>query len=548
MADATKTFDGLIQEFYQVWFRFHPAEALDAGVSGYEGLLPAVDDDDMGALASWLESLVVSLGELDFQSLDADRQLDLQLLFGACQSELYALLEHDWRHRDPVRFLPVRAVHQLLLHPQVDLRGVLEGCLSHIPEYLRYARSQLSTFPELIPAPWLQAACSEGGAGIRYLRELCDSVLVRRLCSNPARIQGLCDEAIAAVEAYLHFLREDIGGRARGGMGCGEQRFARLLGRRHFLDLTLDQLEALAQATLEQVQDELKALCHEQNGSEDPELWLKALHRRSPLSAADMLEFVRAQSHSLHNFMLERGLAVLPAEARLRVAEAPASLHTATCAPIYVPPPPGDPQLSGTLYFNLEDAPACDRQPALLTGQCIRDGWPGRHLQAVMAAMGPGAGTLPRQLHNSATLAEGWPLYAEQWLHDQGFSPASEQRLVSLLERLRRAQLAVLDLEVHAQGLESDKALQRLVALPGMTAARAEADLLQLSRHPSHALAAIVGYRLIEALRDEVKEADTFARLLQQGPAAAPLVMRRVFGETVWAAVRGRLIDQLSCQ
>jgi len=42
--------------FYEVWFRFHPERAIEAGVSGFEGRLPAFDDDDVGALTSWLET------------------------------------------------------------------------------------------------------------------------------------------------------------------------------------------------------------------------------------------------------------------------------------------------------------------------------------------------------------------------------------------------------------------------------------------------------------------------------------------------------------
>jgi hypothetical protein len=549
MGQDSRIFDGLIQEFYQVWFRFHPADALDAGVSGYEGLLPSVDDDGMGALASWLENLMVGLEEIDFQALDEGRQLDLQVLFGACQSELFALLEQDWRHRDPLRFLPVRAVHQLLLHPQVDLRGALEGCLSRIPEYLRYARSQLATFPELIPPPWLEAAECEGRAGITYLRELRENAMVRRSCKNPARIQGLCDEAVESMDAYLLFLSEELGPKAKGGIGCGEKRFLLRLGCRHFLPTDLRRLESLARHAYEQTWQELRELCLEHNGSDEPELWLTTLHERNPLSQSEMLEYVRAQSHALHNFLLEQGVFEIPQDAKLKVCEAPACLHSAVCAPAYVPPAPGDPQLCGALYFNLTDTEPCDRLPAVLTGQCIRDGWSGRHLQSVAMAMGTTAGTIPRRLHISATLKEGWPLYAEQLMFELGFTPEPEQSLMRLLERLRRCQLALLDIEIHCQGLEPGKALQMLSVLPGMTAEKARADLLEMSRYPTDALATVVGYSLIESLRelecatDKNPSGAFYNRLLQEGAVAAPLVIRGSFGSGLWERVR----QQVGC-
>lgn len=147
MEQVARDFDALIEEFYEVWFRFHPVEALSAGVSGYEGGLPAVDDDENGALGVWLENSIVALEELDFNALDDDRKLDLELLFRACQDEHHALLEYDWRHRDPVGFLPIRFLHRLVLNPGADLHGILGSFLERVPEYLRHARGQLATFP-----------------------------------------------------------------------------------------------------------------------------------------------------------------------------------------------------------------------------------------------------------------------------------------------------------------------------------------------------------------------------------------------------------------
>ena len=46
---------------------------------------------------------MVGVEAMDYFALDADRQLDMQWLFGTAQAEHYALLERDWRHRDPIR-------------------------------------------------------------------------------------------------------------------------------------------------------------------------------------------------------------------------------------------------------------------------------------------------------------------------------------------------------------------------------------------------------------------------------------------------------------
>ncbi|KRT57698.1 hypothetical protein Ga0076813_12078, partial [endosymbiont of Ridgeia piscesae] len=126
-------FDALVAEFYQVWFRFHPSAALFAGVAGYEGQLAADGDDDVGALAGWLGNLLLGLSEFSLEALDADRQIDLQLIYGAVIIERRWLLEQDWRHRDPARYLPLRTLQELVLRQPEQLCEAVQGLLKRTP-------------------------------------------------------------------------------------------------------------------------------------------------------------------------------------------------------------------------------------------------------------------------------------------------------------------------------------------------------------------------------------------------------------------------------
>jgi len=102
-----EAFDAIVAEFYPVWLRYHPEIALAVGLSDFGDRLPAADDDEVGALGVWLESLILALGELDGACLDADRRLDLQLLQATVRAEYRERLVRDWRHLDPIRFLLV---------------------------------------------------------------------------------------------------------------------------------------------------------------------------------------------------------------------------------------------------------------------------------------------------------------------------------------------------------------------------------------------------------------------------------------------------------
>jgi len=548
MSDAGRAFAALVREFYEVWFRFHPERAIEAGVSGYEGRLPAVDDDDIGALTGWLETAIVELEELDYDSLSPDEQIDLRLLFGACHVEHRDLLEGDWRHRDPVGFLPTTAIHQLIVFPQAQLRGALESCLAAVPEHLRHARAQLSTVPGLVPRLWVDAGVRGARQGIEYLTGLTTNPVLREHCRNPTEIRSLADQAGCALADYARFLSQDLAPEAAGELACGPIRFARRLSQRHFLPTDVAALERVAQVAYAETGTRLDALSETVTGKPNPAVWLAQLAIRAPLTGSEQLDLARAQCEATRAFVNRNGLATLPESADLRVLPSPGCVTPGGCAPDYVAPPFGDPRQPGAIYLNGLDTGLASRLPAVLTGQCLRRGWAGSHLQTLSAAEGAAAAGLARRLNCSTTLARGWPLYAEEMLQAAGFPCDQENRLARLLEQRRRALLGLLDVEVHLRDLEPNAAVERLASEPGVTQERALSDVLELTRCPGDALAGVVGWRALWLLRNRVTAAGTplgefHDRLLAGGPIALPLLAEQAFGREVWDAVLTALLE-----
>ncbi|MGD2082582.1 MAG: DUF885 family protein [Chromatiales bacterium] len=534
MSQASRAFDALVQEFYEAWFRFHPERALQAGISGYEGRLPAIDDDDSGALGSLLESLVVGLEEMDFHGLDDDRQIDLQILFGAAQAEHQCLLQRDWRHRDPGGFLPFGGLRELLLYPRGALKGALQQYLSAVPEFLRLARSQLRTVPELVPRFWCEAAVEEAQAGTHCLLGLRNSPVIRRGSRNPAVIEALVERAAEAVHDFAAELQQDIAPLAVGDPAAGRALFAFLLRQRFFLTLEPEQLMALAARALHDAEEEVAAL-----GPAD-----SADEAGAVRDAGGVIERLRDYCHGVQRFVEREGLVEVPLRAQLRIAEAPAFLSPLAELPTYVAPPMGDPELVGTVYVDCERAAVSVSSMANTRAVCLRFGWAGRHLQAVCAAGAAPAGTLVRRLNTCAGFIGGWPLYAEGLLVELGYDPSPHARRAMLLERQRCALLAVIDAQFHMEGLGAEQAVERLAALPGVGPERARRQVLGVSREPGRALAALTGWRMIETLRDLLRRhdrgyaADAFHhRLLAAGPTALPLVIQSGFGQPAWDGV-----------
>jgi uncharacterized protein (DUF885 family) len=536
MSQVIREFDSLVQEFYEGWFRFYPQVALTSGVSGYEGGLPVVDDDEIGALVSWLESLSTALQELDFQTLDEDRQLDLQLLFGTAQEQYHLLVEQDSRHRDPLRYLPGCGVQQLVHAPHVERSEALKKYLAAVPEYLRHARGQLCALPPAVPELWSEAAIRQAKVEIEYLLGLKKSRMQLRGYENVARIHKLCDEAADALQDYLSFLEEEVAPHAQGDMGCGHARYLQLLRHRHFLSVDPEKLQTLIEDAHQQARQELDALCREQGDGREPSAWLQELTAGTWDDRRQALEFARDRCRELRVFLQENSLAEIPARAaELRCSGATEDAVLDFCVCGYKGPTCGDPDLQGDLYLDAEH----DSSPEHITAYCIRNGWPGRHLLEITAANGAASDSLLRRINRSPALFGGWVLYAEQMLFEQGFDTGPGLSLLRLSEQVYRTGLALLDLEVHVQGIGREEALRRLRGLPGVSESQAENVLLRLSRFPTDTAAAVAAWQLIAGLRNlrGQPQPDLPAfhmQILGQGIVPPPLLIKQGFGKDLW--------------
>ena len=233
-----ETLNELKSQYYHAWFRFHPEAALDVGVTDYIEQLRTYNDDDVGALIALNQKLLSALDEMNVGELDPDSKADFRILQGAAVIELHDLEERDWRFRNPVDFIPVNAIYQLLIYPVDGVHRAVKKRLEQFPEYLRGARALMLQAAEHVVPSWLEAAVEQCHSGSIFIRDLGRCSLVTQKFTNPARLQPLLDAAAHALEDYARFLESEIAPRAKGDFSCGEYRFNRLLIDRHFLDTT----------------------------------------------------------------------------------------------------------------------------------------------------------------------------------------------------------------------------------------------------------------------------------------------------------------------
>jgi hypothetical protein len=536
MPDPASEFDALAEEFYAVWFRYRPDLALIAGVPGYACLLPAQDDDELGALAGWLESLLLGLDEIDRRALDPDRRLDYALMAGSARLEYRELRAFDWRRRDPLRFLPLAEIHRLTLEPPEGLRDWLAQLLVRVPEHLRHAQGQLRAAAASLAPSLERVAAREAEDGRCYLRELIRGPWLRGCCHGLNELESLAELACDALADFRELLLSELLPEATGTLGCGEEHLMRRLAELHFLEVEAVAVGESLSGALARVEDEIRRGAAPLEPFADSGPW-ESTPQRVPVDGPDC----QALCEALRREIQVSGLVSLP-QKPLRFGVRAHCPGVDRSGVHYLAQGPG----AGTLYLPPVVAGDASPDQEPLWDLCLLAGWGGSHLFSF--ADRRRAELMPRRLANGRSLTLGWHLYLDRLLSDQpGSDPG--RRLLSLKRRQQQLHLARLDLDLHRDRIDADEALTRLAA-QGLKGPAAEARLSQIARTPGDALAGALGWLLLEAAREcrEAEQGSGFSprgfhdRLASQGTVPLPLVLHSAFGESLWRAARARVL------
>ena len=546
---ANKTFDALQREFYHAWFRYHPEEAASVGEQACACLLRTYDDDDIGALMSLHQKMHSALDELDEDELDEDRYIDYQLMKSAVSVECHDLQELDWRYRDPLAYVPVHAVYQLLIHPVADVQQAITRRLQAIPEYLRGARGLLSQMPERVVPVWLQSAVEQCEIGTGFIRNLGRHALVTDKFTNPARLQPLLDDAAHALDEFAHYLQRELAHKAGGDFAVGEDRFDRLLYENHFIDVDARQMLAFGEKLFAKTESELSAQAESIQSGADIGTLLDKIRQKHP-QPAQLLDTYRKRMREAHKWLRKHDLVTLPEKESLHIQETPAFLQPLIPFAAYEPPTPADDKQRGLYYITTPDdtAQLAEHNRYSIDLTSVHESYPGHHLQFITANTHHGH-NMTRSLHASASLYEGWALYCEDLMEEQGFLNKDEHRFIMLRDRLWRALRVIIDVKIHTQGLSISDAAQMMVDKLGFDRHQADSELAWYTTAPTVPLCYATGYELIKAVREHQQQQPGFElkafhdALLGQGSIALPLVIKKAFGEDAWRYAREKVFS-----
>jgi uncharacterized protein (DUF885 family) len=516
-------FARLAREYLDDRSERHPDAATGLGDHRFDARLPDPSAQALADERRALDGWAARLGVLDRGALSAEHQVDAAMMADSIARRVFEideLREHTW---NPLLANPGKAIYQLLARdfaPLPDRLGSVAGRLAEVPGVLAEARRQLGRMPRV----HLETAIGQFGGTIALISNEIDAALeaAPQCAAGLAQVRRSALEALTGHRTWLSAQLAEADG--HGGFAdprIGPERFARKLSLTLSASADSDAILARAEADLDRVSEQITELAAQIAGVAGPGAVRQVLDRLAGDVPADatILEFCRDALAAQTAFVtghrlitvyddpielipmpeIDRGVAVAYCDSPGPLEPAPQPTFIA------VSPTPADwtPERVASFYREYNRHMVHDLM--------VHEAMPGHYLQLQHSRRFTGSDTAIRAALRSGAFTEGWAVYAERVMAEQGYPGEGDSRAVRMQQlkmQLRMTINAILDARIHAHGMTEAEAMalmaDRGYQEEGEAAGkwrRAQLTSAQLSTY-------YVGYCEISDLAADLKAAD----------------------------------------
>ncbi len=493
--------------FLREEFADAPVMASQLGVEGYDDQLDDLSGDAFARRRERSAAWLARFGALGDAGLTPDERIDRDLIGCVLRGRAIMADWEIWRRQPDTYLVPgLSGVFTLFLHrlrPESALVASAVARLRALPRVIADGTRNLT--PELTPRVYVERALGQARAGARYLREL----LPAEVTAPPLRaaLAEAGRTGAAALDAFATFL-EALRDRATGEWAIGETRYSRLLREKELLRWDARGLREHGRREYDRLAAELarraRALC----GTDDWAHVLAELNRDHPPTPEAMRAAYAEWTERARGFLRERGLVSLPPGEACRVEPSPPFQRSVLAVASYQSPPPFSPSLTGHFFvpYPPDGAPAEEVQKRLennsyasIPTTAVHEAYPGHHWHLVTLKA---QGSAVRRTFRTPYFTEGWALYAEQLMREQGFFTDPRQELCQYEAMLFRAARIVVDTSLHLGEMSFDEGVGFMRARANLPEPTARAEVARYCSWPTQAAAYLTGCLEILRLRE----------------------------------------------
>lgn len=461
----------LTEDFVYGSLALSPVSATSAGYHVHNGERLDEKLDDLGFAGIQEQRKFYSdfrdrLSLIKPDTLSKEDRADYQIIQNQVELALLDLrLIHSFRHNPTIY---VELIGNALFNPFVLNYAPLETRYHHIiqrmfkiPSFLDNAKRMLTDAPEV----WNRVAQEENDGNI----DLIDHTLRAKA---PASVKAEYDRAAAgslkALQDFNTYLKTSLSGRPSD-WRLGKEKYQQKFRYSLVSGKEPEQVLAEAETELKNVRDQMAKLAAPRSIREaldkiaqqhaTPETYMDSAKK----TLAEATDFVRAKH-----------LVTLPSRGNLEVIPTPEFMRGIYSVAGFNQAPALEPQL-GAFYWVTPipsnwpkeriESKLREYNTYGLMEITIHEAMPGHYVQLEIANdVEPKPRRLLRNIYGNGPYIEGWAVYAQQLMSDEGFMNNSvELRLTLLKQLLRSIANAILDIRLQTMGMTDQQALDLMI-------------------------------------------------------------------------------------
>jgi len=544
-AMATAEFNGMVDEYFDAYFHFHPTEGTASGFHQYDNQLEDFSQKSRDAELSFLLEAKQGAGYFHADILSEEQRIDLKLLSNAINARILELQEIRMWQKNPDIYSssPTASIFLLMSRKFAPPADRLKSVIAReqlIPANLAAGKLSLKNPPRV----YTEVAIEQMPGIISFFqkdvpeafKDVTDTQLL-------AQFRAVNNNVITELQRYDTWMKSELLPVSKGDYRLGPELYRKKLLYDDMVDIPLDRLLQIGYDDLHKNQAELKRVAALIDPTKTPEQVLESLEQDHP-QPDQLLQSFRDTFNSLIGFIQQKKIITIPSEVRPIVEETPPFARALTSASMDTPGPYET--KAKEAYFNVtlpEPNWSAERTKSWMEGfnrgtiisTAIHEAYPGHYEQFLWAPQFP---SKVRKLIGCGTNVEGWAHYTEQMMLDEGYGNGDPKlRIGQLQDALLRDARYIVGIQMHTGTMTLAQATDFFVKEGHQTATVSDREAKRGTSDPTYLIYTLGKLEIMKLRADYKQKVGTSFTLLQfhdefmrQGMPPIPLVRRAMLG------------------
>jgi len=488
----------LVKDYHDERYEESPTWASMLGLTAYDERSEDLSAEAFRRREAAVRDWTKRLAAIPDDGLSPDERIDRDVILASLRGRELTQPRLEWK-RQPNTYLnpSLGGVFTLFLHrlrPERDLAEAARARLLGVTRQVADGKANLDF--ALVPRIYVDRAIGQAKAAARYALEL-----VPQEVKDPTLRQKVAEAGATAAGSFEDFAAflETNKARAAGDYAIGEELYTALLREKELLPYGVRELQARGREQYDLLSNEANRIAGQIDGGGT---WTEVCERLNRVHAPTP-DAMRAEyeewTERARSFLADTGLVTLPPGERCTVEPSPHYQRPIQAVASYNQPPAFSDSLHGHFFVRYPpDGTPHEEVQKRLEGNCsagipttaVHEAYPGHHWHLVMAKQNRSS---IRRTHFTSYFAEGWGLYAERVMREQGFFSDPRHLLFQYEATLFRAARIVVDTSLHMNEMTFDEAVDFMVKNGNLTPPNAKAEVGRYCSWPTQASSYLTG-------------------------------------------------------